>query len=278
MKANKSSVLSKIMALGIIAVLIIPLCFLDFSHALDHLLLIEYKLPEYYRYLESERAKEVLVDDKFYDISIDQIRQENLFKNVYTGDFYSVQISQDNGVISFDGRVSEDVWLGFSPETSAVTSGTYFLDLGGDVPTDISLYFEGTQNGTQVLTTNNLRSQYIYIDSSLYDHYSLTMALRKGQELNFKINPVLYRISDENIIDSMDKYVLWDNVPKNSITDHDMRAFENSLYKYDGASYKGCVIRYDDGEVSAYVNHTKYPAEFDELGRIYINYAAKDQL
>lgn len=237
----KKRILSLIASIVLILVAVIGLQNEKVVEAADNLVLLEKRHPGYWEYLRPELMTDVKIISGFEEVSTEKIKAENVLKNFSQGNCGGVEISNNNGMMHFKGTATENIWPGIA-DTSDLTTGTYFISAGNDYSENAVVYFEGIKGEEHYSFANLYNPSFVYIDKTQYDDFKFTVGIKSGKAVDFSLEPILYKISDEEI--SADTIHVWRDVPID-ISEDDLNIFKHrqsgtiifqdgSAKKYDG--------------------------------------------
>lgn len=170
----------------------------------------------------------------FEKIPTQTILDSNLIDFVYSRTVNGINIDYSDGIVAIKGTAEKNMWPSlFDREDGSalrLEKGTYFVSMGNeDFPEDIDLYIEGFKNNQQHGFVNLKEQHYFYIDSSDYDAYRLTLGIEEGSSYNFSMQPVLYKVSDDDLIDTSHQFAWWRDVSKAQVTNKDWSFFFNYI-------------------------------------------------
>lgn len=225
-------------------------------YACDNAVLLEKRHPGYWEYLRPEKMIEVQTIPGFEEISTEEIKAGNVLKDFYQGNYGGVDISYCDGVMKYSGTAKENIWSGIA-KISNLETGTYFVSAGTDYPSNARIYLEGFKDGQQQTLVDLDQPAFVYIDTQQYDGFKFTVGITNGTTVDFSINPILYRYSDQEIHSEV--IGLWKDVPVD-LSEYDWDVFKRSLNTR-------AVIQFHDGSVKKYDGQW-INAEIDEFGKI----------
>lgn len=222
----------------------------------DNMFLLEKQHPGYWEYLRPEKMIEVQTIPGFEEVSTEEIKAENVLKDFYQGNYGGVDISYNDGVMKYSGTAKENIWSGIA-NISNLETGTYFVSAGTNYPSNARIYLEGFKDGQQHTLVDLDQPAFVYIDTQLYDGFKFTVGITNGTTVNFSIDPILYRYSDQEI--GSEIIGLWKDVPV------DLPKPEWDIFKRNLNTR--AVIQFNNGSVKKYDGQW-IDAEIDEFGKI----------
>ena len=235
-------------------------------NAADDLVLLENRHPGYWEYLRPEKEEAIPFIHDFYEISVDKILSGNQLDELFSGNVGGVQVSSENGQLIISGETWQDIWLSATQDPIYLDKGTYFVSIGNVLPpSNAYICFEGFDDKTEAILTDIEKYKVLHIDGN-YDQYKFTIVIRNNNKVNFRIRPVLYKLSDKDITIDKPVDLEWNNVEKDGISGSDLQ-FLNNIVNRDSRSINNVVIGCTDGTSYVLKNGELVPIAIDSVGR-----------
>ena len=233
--------------------------------AADNMALLENRHPGYWEYLRPEKMIRVPIVKGFNDLHQEDIENKNELKVFLAGNYDGVQVTSNGRSLHFEGKAEQSNSPGIA-DVSRITTGSYFVSIGYPLSnSNVSIFLEGWQgNEHEFIQTVNI-GNYFYIDTAKYNKLKFTANIPDGIDLDFDITPVLYKISDDNIVSELDNECVWLNVDRDRITEADWVVFNRALKQ---SNINGPVLIYSDGTAYRLADGKWQSQSVDNLGRL----------
>ena len=198
----------------------------------------------------------------FENISTVEIKDGNLLKDFYQGNYGGITVSYHNGKQLFRGIASEDVWLGITPQNFYLDKGQYFITIGDRVTNiNANIFLEIVDDSMKKTIAQVPEDHFFSLNSRC--RVKFTVGIKQNNKVNFELNPVIYKINNNEL--GLEKNAIWENVPCN--LDYDDKLLFNR-YINNLSSYYEIILKYVDGTTSVYSSGKWRQGSIDDLGRI----------
>lgn len=232
--------------------------------AADNLVLLEKKHPGYWEYLRPEVGKKVPMVPGFEKVSINKITKDNLLTNCIWGNYFGVDISKTDNHLHFNGTPEQDIWVGIS-DIGFISEGTFFVSIGNDLPPkDTEIFIEGFRKGVPTRLVDLSTGHFFYVEDREYDFYKFTVGVKAGNYIDLDIIPVVYKVSDENVLEEKHEILVWNDVPIN-LSESDLGLIQKGMNYYN-RDY--VLVINEKNQIWKFDKNEHVLAKTDELGRI----------